>query len=241
LLLKVADGGYTVELCELLERFVEDDSGIADGSSGSHHDCPHPEPIFKDAFTELSQDTTQQLNSAIKEARVSFIQNSRAFDIQVENFEDFGSAFTKEIGVSADCFVQIAIQLAAYRLFGQPVATYESTQVQSFRHGRTETTRSVSPVAFEFCKAMGMTPDLNREEEDGISIDSYERDKHVFALLRKAAFHHAWCKYSTSPSYCHPFLSSCQARCSLTFIVSSTPFTLYTTQQTRRKPALAWV
>ena len=48
----------------------------------------------------------------------------------------------------------MAIQLATYRLFGKQVATYESTQTRFFLHGRTETTRAVSPESNKFVKVM---------------------------------------------------------------------------------------
>jgi carnitine O-acetyltransferase len=52
----------------------------------------------------------------------------------------------------------MAMQLATYRLFGEQVGTYEATQVRSFLHGRTETTRSVSVASEAFIKAMGLRP-----------------------------------------------------------------------------------
>lgn len=49
----------------------------------------------------------------------------------------------------------MAMQLATYRTFGEQVGTYESTQVRSFLHGRTEVTRSVSTASEAFIKIMG--------------------------------------------------------------------------------------
>jgi carnitine O-acetyltransferase len=60
------------------------------------------------------------------------------------------------MGHSPDAFAQMAIQLAAYRLFGKQVGTYEASQMRPYLHGRTETTRSVSKESSEFVKRMGM-------------------------------------------------------------------------------------
>ena len=62
----------------------------------------------------------------------------------------------KKMGHSPDAFAQMAIQLAAYRLFGKQVGTYEASQMRPYLHGRTETTRSVSKESSEFVKRMGM-------------------------------------------------------------------------------------
>ena len=59
------------------------------------------------------------------------------------------------------------MQLATYRLFGEQGATYEATQVRSFLHGRTETTRAVSEASEAFVKAMGSRP---RKDEGNLRI-----------------------------------------------------------------------
>lgn len=78
--------------------------------------------------------------------------------MQVQSFQGYGSNFIKKAGYSPDAYVQMAMQLATYRLFGEQAGTYEATQVRPFLHGRTETTRSVSPASEAFVKAMGLRP-----------------------------------------------------------------------------------
>ena len=70
------------------------------------------------------------------------------------------------MGYSPDAFAQVAIQLAIYRLHGHQAGTYEATQMRPFLHGRTETTRSVSPQSAAFVKRMGLTPynDFNEDK-----------------------------------------------------------------------------
>lgn len=58
-------------------------------------------------------------------------------------------------------YIQVAIQLASYRLLGKQIATYESSQTRAFLHGRTETTRSVSFVSQNFVESMGIRPESN--------------------------------------------------------------------------------
>ena len=85
----------------------------------------------------------------------------------MQSFQGYGSNFIKKAGFSPDAYVQMAIQVATYRLFGKQCATYESTQVRPYLHGRTETTRSVSPASAAFVDRMG----LRRGEEEETDIE----------------------------------------------------------------------
>ena len=89
----------------------------------------------------------------------------------------------KESGFSPDAYVQMAMQLATYRLFEEQGGTYEATQVRPFLHGRTETTRTVSPASEEFVKMMGLYPKM--DEGDPVIR------KKKLALLEKATKYHS--------------------------------------------------
>ena len=89
------------------------------------------------------------------------------------------------MGYSPDAFVQMAIQLATYRLWGELGATYEATQTRIFLHGRTETTRAVSPASAAFCARMGLTP----TQEENATAELLARTEKL-ALLQKAVQSH---------------------------------------------------
>jgi hypothetical protein len=59
----------------------------------------------------------------------------------------------KKLGVSPDSFIQMALQLAYFRDQKKFGLTYEASMVRFFKHGRTETIRSLSEdsVAFVRC------------------------------------------------------------------------------------------
>ena len=84
----------------------------------------------------------------------------------MQSFQGFGSKFIKKSGFPPDAFVQAAMQLATFRLFGEQAGTYEATQVRSFLHGRTETTRAVSEESEAFVKTMGRWPRRNEGDPD---------------------------------------------------------------------------
>lgn len=91
-------------------------------------------------------------------------------------YTKYGSNHLKETGVSADAFIQIAMQLATYRLFdNKQAATYQATQTRSFLHGRTETTRTVSTASNDFVRAM------NDEGSD---------HEHLMSLFKEATASH---------------------------------------------------
>jgi len=100
--------------------------------------------------------------------------------LSVQSFQGYGSDAIKKMGYSPDAFVQMAIQLATYRLWGELGATYEASQVRIFLHGRTETTRSVSQASAAFCSQMGLAPS---------ELDRVSRAEKV-ALLQSAIKSH---------------------------------------------------
>ena len=58
--------------------------------------------------------------------------------MKVLNFDDFGKEFIKSQRMSPDSFVQMAIQLAFYKMHKVPAATYEryvkwSDDIKSFK------------------------------------------------------------------------------------------------------------
>lgn len=71
----------------------------------------------------------------------------------------------KKAGYSPDAYVQLAMQLATYRLWGEQAGTYEATQVRPFLHGRTETTRTVSTESAAFVQKLGLQPALDEHDD----------------------------------------------------------------------------
>ncbi|XP_072841245.2 carnitine O-acetyltransferase isoform X2 [Pogona vitticeps] len=87
-------------------------------------------------------------------------------DITAVVFHHFGKNFPKSQKISPDAFIQIALQLAYYRMYKEACATYESASLRMFRLGRTDTIRSASVDSLKFTKAMDDTgkPDPEKAE-----------------------------------------------------------------------------
>lgn len=104
------------------------------------------------------------LSTLIVTAKQDFATLTTNNALHVQSFHGYGSSFIKHAGYSPDAFVQVAMQLATYRLWGEQAGTYEATQVRPFLHGRTETTRAVSMESSKFVRRMGLRPALDEHD-----------------------------------------------------------------------------
>jgi carnitine O-acetyltransferase len=142
-------------------------------------------PAVKDIFgTALAVCDGTMLKRMEGQAFHSFHKLITDHVLHVQSFQGYGSSSIKKSKFPPDAFVQVAMQLATYRLFGEQVGTYEATQVRSFLHGRTDVTRAVSTDSEAFIKCMGLRPRGDHEDNDN-SV------KEKIALLRKATTTHA--------------------------------------------------
>jgi carnitine O-acetyltransferase len=151
--------------------------------------------IFEPILKTLSNESRMPLKELVLDAKSNFLDMVDSFDMHVQSFRGYGTTFIKSAGFSPDAFVQMAMQLATFRLFGRPAATYESTQVRPMLHGRTETTRTVSPASLAFCHAMehgGAANDKHYNHADTTMRQMHASKK--LNLLKEATESHV--KYS---------------------------------------------
>jgi carnitine O-acetyltransferase len=140
-------------------------------------------PAVKDIFAKpLASCDDRALKRMEAKAFNAFHKLITDHVLHVQSFQGYGSSFIKKSKFPPDAFVQVAMQLATYRLFGEQVGTYEATQVRSFLHGRTDVTRAVSSDSEAFVKCMGLRP-------RGDGDDASRREK--IDLLRRATATHA--------------------------------------------------
>jgi carnitine O-acetyltransferase len=97
-------------------------------------------------------DNTAHTAIEVASAAVSkMIHNS---DLTTLQFHHYGNAFLKRYKLTPDFFVQLAIQLAHYKMHKRVPAVYETAHSRLFYHGRTETIRSLTTDSLAFCKIM---------------------------------------------------------------------------------------
>lgn len=140
----------------------------------------HVEDIFEKVQSPLRASNVPAL---IEESKDVFKDWTGKHELFVQCFQGYGTNFIKKAGFSPDAYVQMAMQLATYRLWGEQGGTYEATQVRPFLHGRTETTRSVSPQSEAFVKRMGLSPHFVEKDrtarEEKVSLLRSAVDAHV--------------------------------------------------------------
>ena len=76
------------------------------------------------------------------------------FSTKVIKFTKFGNNCIKNYKLSPDAFVQLAFQLAQYKLFGKCYSSYEAVMARKFIHGRIEVSYCISKESLNFIKLM---------------------------------------------------------------------------------------
>jgi carnitine O-acetyltransferase len=105
-------------------------------------------------FARIRFKLTEDLRRETLEAAKSFKAYGDTTAAMLYDFDAFGADRVKELGLSPDAFVQLALQLAHVRTKGFVGATYESIATRQFDHGRTEAMRVVTPEILLFVAAM---------------------------------------------------------------------------------------
>lgn len=109
---------------------------------------------------------TPEVKKDIEEAKNNMNKLAKDLDMRVFVFGHFGKNVPKAHKMSPDAFIQVALQLAYYRLYKRCCATYESASLRMFRLGRTDTIRSASGASAAFVKAFDDPVKQNTEKVD---------------------------------------------------------------------------
>ncbi|CAG9766802.1 unnamed protein product [Ceutorhynchus assimilis] len=174
----MAEGVAVIQLIENLWKQAEllPTASEVPSNVGSH--LPPPEKLewFLEA-TDLKriEDASQVVDNLVKD-----------LDFQVFRFTGYGKDFMKSCKVSPDVFVQLALQLAYYKLYGKLTATYESASTRRFLLGRVDCIRSATPEALEWVMAMSQP-----KEETDYDIGNKKVTFHLVSDDRK---YELWCE-----------------------------------------------
>ncbi|ORX90671.1 acyltransferase ChoActase/COT/CPT [Basidiobolus meristosporus CBS 931.73] len=140
------DGTVTARMCHFaIEKSAKQP---LPKSSGIIYRAPEKSTLY------FPMKSTPKILKAIKEAEELFSREVNAHSVGVMEYNLYGKGLIKKFKMSPDAYVQMAIQLAYYKMFGVCRATYESAATRKFAYGRTETCRTVSADSVEWVKAM---------------------------------------------------------------------------------------
>jgi carnitine O-acetyltransferase len=108
------------------------------------------DPAFKPAPEKIVFDTDDKLKQASAAASAEFKRFTDNTLTRIIEYNNFGKDLIRSFNLQPDPFVQLAIQLAQYKLYGKCYSTYEAVMTRGFLHGRTEAMRSVTSESNKF-------------------------------------------------------------------------------------------
>lgn len=150
-------------------------------------DIAHPKEIkfFIDTHIQEELKRVQKLHETERQK----------FKVIRECFSHYGKEEIQKLKVHPDAYVQMAIQLAYYKLHKRPAACYETATTRTYYNGRTETVRSCTPEAVHWVKAM-LNPSCEASEKARLLNEAISKhmklmdeaknnqgcDRHLFGL-----------------------------------------------------------
>ncbi|KAK3098023.1 hypothetical protein FSP39_015419 [Pinctada imbricata] len=119
-------------------------------------------------------------------------------DLCLLKHDHYGKGFMKTCKVSPDAYIQLALQLAYFRMEKKFCLTYESCMTRLFREGRTETVRSCTVESSAFVRAI----EDGKPKEECISLMRKAADVHQKgyrdAMTGNGIDRHLFCMYVVS-------------------------------------------
>uniref|UniRef100_A0A182JKJ5 Choline O-acetyltransferase n=1 Tax=Anopheles atroparvus TaxID=41427 RepID=A0A182JKJ5_ANOAO len=186
-----SEGIAVVQLLEGILKKIDEGSA----HDGAEEHLPVPQSSHLPPPERLEWIVRPEIETRLHEAARSIDRRIEDLDFYVYRYKPYGKNFIKACQVSPDVFIQLALQLAHYKLYGHLVSTYESASTRRFLLGRVDCIRSASMEALEWAKAMcqgeGPNVTLESDKEDDYSaeaagVDVKKRD-HLRELFRCAA------------------------------------------------------
>uniref|UniRef100_A0A667XJ02 Peroxisomal carnitine O-octanoyltransferase n=1 Tax=Myripristis murdjan TaxID=586833 RepID=A0A667XJ02_9TELE len=139
------DAMVLVAFCHYVDQHIKDAEGKWMGS-----DTVRPMPLPE----ELVFTVDEKARRDISHAKQQYLETTQNLQLVCYAFTSFGKAAIKQRKLHPDTFVQLAMQLAYYRMHGGPGSCYETAMTRKFYHGRTETMRTCTQEAVHWCQAM---------------------------------------------------------------------------------------
>ncbi|KAK2488635.1 hypothetical protein MC885_008000 [Smutsia gigantea] len=181
------DAMVMVNVSYYVDEKVFENEGRWKGSE-KVRDIPLPEELV---FT-----VDEKILNDISQAKAQYLKQASDLQIVAYAFTSFGKKLTKKLMLHPDTFIQLALQLAYYRLYGRPGCCYETAMTRYFYHGRTETVRSCTAEATSWCRSMQdpLTSHLEQQQKMLEAFAKHDKmmkdcstgkgfDRHLLGLL----------------------------------------------------------
>ncbi|KAK2844568.1 hypothetical protein Q5P01_011227 [Channa striata] len=165
------DAMVLVSMCWYLDEKLKDTDGKWKDSV-TFRPIPTPEELV---FT-----VDEKVHSDISHAKQQYLESTRDLQVVCYAFTAFGKVTIKQKKLHPDTFVQLAMQLAYYRMHRRPGSCYETAMTRKFYHGRTETMRPCTLEAVNWCKAM-MDPTCDADARRKAMLQAFSKHNQLMA------------------------------------------------------------
>ncbi|KAK2169375.1 hypothetical protein LSH36_10g01024 [Paralvinella palmiformis] len=152
-----AEGIAVTQLIEHLLKYMEEVKKRKLERMQSMCDLPYPKKLR----WKVNQDLKREILT-IQSETDRMIANT---DLYVLRYDKYGKNFPKQINMSPDAYMQLALQLTYYRIHNCLVSTYESASIRRFRAGRVDNIRACTEEALNWAKAMTAGNQLSADEK----------------------------------------------------------------------------
>ncbi|XP_076135945.1 peroxisomal carnitine O-octanoyltransferase [Alosa pseudoharengus] len=139
------DAMILISLCYYVDQKLKACNGKWKGSEVVRQ-LPLPEELVFTVDDRIRRD--------ISLAKDQYYKTTQDLQVVTYAFTSFGKAAIKKRKLHPDTFVQLALQLAYYRLHHKVGSCYETATTRRFYHGRTETMRPCTTEAQSWCRIM---------------------------------------------------------------------------------------
>uniref|UniRef100_A0A3Q1JE96 Choline/carnitine acyltransferase domain-containing protein n=1 Tax=Anabas testudineus TaxID=64144 RepID=A0A3Q1JE96_ANATE len=185
------DKGLQVIIGEDGHRGINCGHTVADGTVFLYHvfyfvyrnkETPHMIQTPSDPLPmpqKLHFNITPEIKQDIEEAKQHLDTVVQNVDVEITVFNHFGKNAIKARKMSPDAFVQMAIQLAYYRVYQQCCVTVEPASLRTFRLGRLALIHPTSNASVAFVKAFD---DPNKQVMSGQAVA-----EHLMGLMCQAS------------------------------------------------------
>uniref|UniRef100_A0A672JN57 Carnitine O-acetyltransferase-like n=1 Tax=Salarias fasciatus TaxID=181472 RepID=A0A672JN57_SALFA len=141
---------------------------------------------------KLRFNITPEVKRDIEKAKQNMNIMVHDLDVKVLMFDHFGKNVPKQHKLSPDAFVQMALQLAYFRMYNTCCSTYESASLRMFLYGRTDAIRSTTVLlaCFGFTSEVRLTllqkAVETHKENTYNAIHGQAIDRHLLGLKRQS-------------------------------------------------------